>query len=50
MPVDEARDLLYAYQSVGMYELLVVERGWPPERYRAVVVDGPAVDLLTPPA
>jgi AcrR family transcriptional regulator len=30
---DEVRDVLWAYTAVELYELLVVERGWPLDRY-----------------
>ncbi|HKX05675.1 MAG TPA: helix-turn-helix domain-containing protein [Methylomirabilota bacterium] len=32
--VDQARDVLWTVNSHAVYELLVVQRGWPPERYR----------------
>jgi AcrR family transcriptional regulator len=31
--LDEVRDVLWTYTAVELYELLVVERGWPLERY-----------------
>jgi AcrR family transcriptional regulator len=31
--VDEARDLLWTYNSPELYELLVLQRGWTPQRY-----------------
>jgi AcrR family transcriptional regulator len=31
--VEEARDLLWTFISAEMWELLVIKRGWPPERY-----------------
>lgn len=31
--VDEARDILWTYNSPELYELLVIQRGWQPERY-----------------
>ncbi len=31
--VDQATDLLWALGAAEMYRLLVVERGWPPDRY-----------------
>jgi AcrR family transcriptional regulator len=31
--VDEARDVLWLYSAPEVYELLVVRRGWPPERF-----------------
>jgi hypothetical protein len=32
--VDEARDLLWTYNSPELYELLVLQRGWSPQRVR----------------
>jgi AcrR family transcriptional regulator len=33
LDVDEVRDLLWTYISVEVYELLVLNRGWPLDRY-----------------
>jgi hypothetical protein len=33
VPVDEAGDLLWTCSSPEVYELLVLQRGWTPERY-----------------
>src|SRR5215472_1060406 len=30
---DEARDVLWTCNSAELFQLLVLERGWPPERY-----------------
>jgi AcrR family transcriptional regulator len=38
LSVEEARDLLWTVNSHAVYDLLVVQRGWPPERYRDWVV------------
>lgn len=35
LDVDEVRDLLWTYISVEIYELLVINRGWPLDRYTA---------------
>jgi AcrR family transcriptional regulator len=35
LDVDEVRDLLWTYISVEIYELLVLNRGWPLDRYTA---------------
>src|SRR5919197_1845726 len=35
VPKAEARDILWTYHSAEIYELLVLERGWSTERYRA---------------
>ena len=34
LSVEEARDILWTVNSHAVYDLLVVQRGWPPERYR----------------
>jgi AcrR family transcriptional regulator len=38
LSVQEARDLLWTVNSHAVYDLLVVQRGWSPERYRDWVV------------
>ncbi len=30
---NEARDVLWAYNSAELFQLLVLDRGWPPKRY-----------------
>ena len=35
--VEEARDVLWLYSAPELYELLVVQRGWSPERFGAWV-------------
>lgn len=44
--VGEARDVLWTYNSAELYELLVMRRGWPPERYGAWVTDALVAALL----
>ena len=34
LSVDDARDILWTINSHAVYDLLVIQRGWPPERYR----------------
>jgi AcrR family transcriptional regulator len=46
--LDEARDVLWAYSSPELYELLVVQRGWPIERFGAFVAAGMIGSLLPP--
>ena len=29
--VDDARDILWTYSSAELYDLLAIQRGWPPE-------------------
>lgn len=33
LPLEEATDVLWTLTSYDLYRMLVVERGWPPERY-----------------
>ena len=35
MSIDTAADLLWLYTSTDIYRMLVIERRWPAERYRA---------------
>jgi AcrR family transcriptional regulator len=44
--LEEARDVLWTYNSVELYDLLVVQRGWTPERYGAWVARALASALL----
>jgi AcrR family transcriptional regulator len=44
--VEEARDVLWAHTSPELYELLVVHRGWPAERYRDWIVRALVGSLL----
>jgi AcrR family transcriptional regulator len=39
LQVDDAVDLVHALTSPEVYRLLVVDRGWPPERYRRWLAD-----------
>ena len=45
---DAARDILWAYSSPELFELLVIERGWPTDRYATFVEAGTAAGLLSP--
>ena len=38
LSVEKARDILWTVNSHAVYDLLVVQRGWPPERYRDWIV------------
>jgi len=38
LSVEEARDVLWTVNSYAVYDHLVVQRGWPPERYRDWIV------------
>lgn len=44
--VTEARDVMWAYTDPGMYELLVLRRKWPLERYRDFLADALTAALL----
>lgn len=44
--VDQARDVLWTLNSHAIHELLVVQRGWSPERYRDWLADALARMLL----
>lgn len=39
LDVTEARDLLWSFFAVELYELLVLQRGWAPARYASVVAE-----------
>lgn len=44
--VEEARDVLWTYNSASLYEMLVMRRGWAPERYGSWVADALVAALL----
>jgi hypothetical protein len=37
--LDQATDVLWTYSSPELYELLVLQLGWPPGRYGAFIAD-----------
>lgn len=45
----DAGDLVHALMSPEVYGLLVVDRGWPPERYERWLTDTLVDQLLAPP-
>ena len=47
MAVDEARDVLWTYNSPELYDLLAMRRGWTPERYGRWVAAAIAAALLS---
>jgi AcrR family transcriptional regulator len=44
--VDEARDVLWTYNSVELYDLLVLQRGWDSERYGRWIAEALIAALL----
>jgi AcrR family transcriptional regulator len=46
LSVQEARDLLWTLNSLAVHDLLVLQRGWPPERYRDWLASALARELL----
>jgi AcrR family transcriptional regulator len=43
---DEARDVLWTYNSVELYDLLVLQRGWEPKRYGRWIAEALIAALL----
>lgn len=43
---EEARDVLWTYNSVELYDLLVIQRGWNDERYGRFIADALIAALL----
>jgi AcrR family transcriptional regulator len=46
--LEDARDILWTYNSVEIYDLLVLQRGWDPERYGRWVAKAMIGALLPP--
>jgi AcrR family transcriptional regulator len=46
LSVDDARDILWTYSSVELYDLLVIRRGWDPERYGGWIAEALTASLL----
>jgi hypothetical protein len=46
--VERAGEIMWTYSSPQLYELLVVIRGWPLERYGAFLADAMIAALLAP--
>ncbi|HWU59621.1 MAG TPA: TetR/AcrR family transcriptional regulator [Microbacteriaceae bacterium] len=46
--VHDAADVMFASTSVGLYESLVLKRGWSPERYGRFIAEMLAANLLPP--
>lgn len=47
-PVEEVRDVLWTYNSVELYDLLVTRRGWPLGRYADWITRALVAALVTP--
>lgn len=48
LTVEHAGEVLWAYSSPELYELLVLDRGWPAERYGSFIADAMIAALLPP--
>lgn len=48
LSTEEARDILWACTSRDIYHLLVVQRGWTPQRYEEYLAETLVVSLLGP--
>ena len=48
LPAADVRDILWTYHSPELYELLVIERGWPAERYGDFVANAMIAAVLEP--
>ena len=44
--VDDATDVLWTYSAPELYELLVLRRGWTPQRFGRFVADAMIAALL----
>lgn len=44
--LEHARDVLWTYNSVELFDLLVLQRGWPPDTYGRWVADALIAALL----
>jgi hypothetical protein len=47
--IEGARDVLWTMNAVDVYELLVLERGWTPERYEQFAAETVIAALVRPP-
>jgi AcrR family transcriptional regulator len=48
LDLERVRDVLFAYSSPELYELLVLRQGWPTDDYSQFVADSIAAALLPP--
>jgi AcrR family transcriptional regulator len=44
--LDEARDVLWTYNSVELFDLLVLQRGWDPDKYGRWIAEAMIAALL----
>jgi AcrR family transcriptional regulator len=49
LDLERVRDVLFAYSSPELYELLVLRQGWSTDDYSRFVADGIAAAVLPPP-
>lgn len=47
LTADDVRDVLWTYHSPEIYELLVLERGWPADRYGTFLADAVNVAVVS---
>ncbi|MEO5680849.1 MAG: TetR/AcrR family transcriptional regulator [Acidimicrobiales bacterium] len=45
---EHAGEILWTYSSPELYELLIIVRGWTPDRYAAFIADAMTAALLSP--
>lgn len=48
LTLEEARDIIWTLQSAEMYDLLVLQRSWTPERYGRWIAEAMSSALLPP--
>ena len=44
--LEEARDVLWTYNSVELFDLLVLQRGWDPDKYGRWIAEAMIAALL----
>ena len=47
--IEQAGEIMWTYSAAELYELIVINRGWSPERFGAFVADAMTAHLLPPP-
>jgi hypothetical protein len=48
LTIEVAGEIMWTYSSPELYELLVLNRGWPAERYSSFIADAMIAALLPP--